>query len=137
MKTTRFGMSLDNELLDKFDALISKKGYANRSEAIRDLIRDLLTQEEWKLSDKETVGTVTLVFDHHAHELADKLTNLQHDFYKNIISSTHIHLDHHNCLEVLIVKGKSKNIKKIADKLISTKGVKHSKLVMTTTGKNL
>ena len=137
MKTTRFGMSLDADLLEKFDDLTNKKGYANRSEAIRDLIRDLLTQEEWETSSKETIGTVTIVFNHHAHELSDKLTDLQHHFCKNIISSTHIHLDEHNCLEVLIVKGKSKDIKEIADKLISAKGVKHGKLVMTTTGKNI
>ncbi|MBU0686938.1 MAG: nickel-responsive transcriptional regulator NikR [Candidatus Margulisbacteria bacterium] len=137
MKTTRFGMSLDDELLKHFDALIDKKGYANRSEAIRDLIRDLITQEEWKVSDKEMVGTVTLVFNHEAHELSDKLTDLQHNFFKNIVSSTHIHLDHHNCLEVLILKGKSKDIKTISDKLISTKGVKHGKLVMTSSGKNI
>ena len=136
-KVTRFGMSLPEELLRKFDSLMKRKGYSNRSEALRDLIRDRLVEEEWKASGKETVGTVTLVYDHHSSDLQEKLTALQHHNVKNIISSTHIHLDEHNCLEVLIVRGKSKKVREIADKLIATKGVKHGKLVMTTTGKKL
>src|SRR3989338_4060082 len=102
----RFGVSLDEKLLDGFDRLISKKGYTNRSEAIRDLIRDSLVKDEWEEGDKETVGTITLVYDHHTRELTHTLTDLQHHHHKSIISTTHIHLDQHNCLEVLVVKGK-------------------------------
>jgi CopG family nickel-responsive transcriptional regulator len=133
----RFGVSIPDDLLNKLDRLADKKGYSNRSEVIRDLIRDRFVEKEWELGDKEVVGTVTLVYNHESHELADKLTDLQHHYHKNIISTTHIHLDEHNCLEVLVVRGKAPKIKGIADLLISTKGVKHGKLVMTTTGKEI
>ena len=136
-KVTRFGVSMDPELLDKFDKLIGQKGYANRSEAVRDLVRDHLVEKEWEKATGEVVGTVTLVYDHHVHDLSDKLTDLQHGYFKNIISATHIHLDAHNCLEVLVVRGKNKDVKYIADRLISTKGVKHGQLAMTSTGKEL
>ncbi len=134
---TRFGVSMDKVLLKDFDELIAKMGYTNRSEAIRDLIRERLVQQEWQATDKETVGTITLVYDHEVHELTDTLTTLQHKYHKQIVSTMHIHLDKHNCLEVLIVKGKGRVIKKIADKLQSTKGVKHGKLMTTTTGRKV
>ena len=137
MTIKRFGVSLDSSLLRNFDSLISRKGYANRSEAIRDLIRDSLVKEEWKHGNKETVGTITFVYSHETRELTDTLTELQHHFYASIISSMHVHLDEHNCLEVIVVKGKGGNIKKIADRLIGTKGGKHGKLSLTTTGKHL
>jgi CopG family nickel-responsive transcriptional regulator len=137
MALVRFGISLDNLLLKRFDTLIHKKGYANRSEAIRDLIRDSLVSEEWESPQAETVGTITVVYSHDTRELTDTLTDIQHGFHASIISSMHVHLDHHNCLEVIIVKGKGKEIKKIADRLIGTKGVKHGKLALTTTGKDL
>lgn len=138
MAVTRFGISLDRMLLDRFDNLIEKKGYTNRSEAIRDLIRDSLVQEEWESSpNNETVGTITIVYSHDTRELADKLTDIQHHHYNLIISTMHVHLDEHNCLEVIAVKGKAKDIKVVADRLIGTKGVKHGKLTLTTTGKNL
>ena len=133
----RFGVSLNEKLLDGFDRLISKKGYTNRSEAIRDLIRDSLVKDEWEEDTRETVGTITLVYDHHTRELTHTLTDLQHQHHKSIISTTHIHLDQHNCLEVLVVKGKGGDIKAIADKVIGTKWVKHGKLSATTTGKSL
>ena len=133
----RFGVSLNEKLLDGFDRLISKKGYTNRSEAIRDLIRDSLVKDEWEAGNKETVGTITLVYDHHTRELTHTLTDLQHHHHKSIISTTHIHLDQHNCLEVLVVKGKGRDIKAIADKVIGTKGVKHGKLSATTTGRSI
>ncbi len=136
-KTVRFGVAMDEELLEKFDRLIIKRGYTNRSEAFRDLARNNLVEEEWKTSDKETVGTVTIVYSHSVREITDILTELQHHYHTEIISCMHVHLDAHNCLEVLAVKGKPNNIKKIADTLIATKGVKHGKLVMTTTGKEL
>jgi len=136
-KTVRFGVAMDSVLLDKFDRLIIKKGYHNRSEAIRDLVRSNLVEEEWKTTNKETVGTVTIVYSHSVREITDTLTELQHHYHAEIISCMHVHLDEHNCLEVLAVKGKVGNIKKIANKLIATRGVKHGKLVMTTTGKDL
>ena len=137
MSLVRFGISLDNLLLERFDILIGKKGYANRSEAIRDLIRDALVAGEWEADTSDTVGTITIVYSHHTRELTDTLTDLQHHYFASIISSMHIHLDAHNCLEVLVVKGKAKDIKGISDRLIGTKGVKHGKLSVTTTGKYL
>ena len=137
MAITRFGISLDADLLKHFDRLILKKGYPNRSEAIRDLIRNTLVQEEWEAGDKETIGTITIVYSHDRRELVDLLTDFQHRFYSSIISSMHVHLDEHNCLEVLVVRGKGTDIKEIADRLIGTKGVKHGRLTMTTTGKTI
>ena len=134
---TRFGMSIESSLIKKFDTLMEKKGYPNRSKAIQDLIRDKLVEEEWEGGDRETVGTITIVYNHHTRELDHALTGLQHQSYHQIVSALHVHLDAHNCLEVLVVKGKSKDIRKIADSLIGTKGVKHGKLTMTTTGKDL
>jgi len=134
---TRFGVSIDSQLIKKFDALISRKGYANRSEAIRDMIRDNLVEQEWESGDQETVGTITIVYNHHTRELEHALTDMQHRSFHQIISALHVHLDAHNCLEVLVVKGKSGEITKIADRLIGARGVKHGKLTMTTTGKEL
>lgn len=133
----RFGISIDQQLLERFDRLIEQKGYVNRSEAIRDLVRSALVEDKWEGGDEETVGTVTLVYDHHVRDLSDKLTEQQHSHYNEIISALHVHLDPHNCLEVLVVRGKARNVKKIADELLGVKGVKHGKLVMTTTGKEL
>lgn len=132
----RFGVSLPKELLKKFDRIISNKGYTCRSEAIRDLMRDNIVEQSIA-EDKEVIGTVTLVYDHHKKELADKLMDIQHDHHKSIISTMHIHMDHNNCLEVLVVKGKSKNVKEIGDRLISTKGVKQGKIILTSAGKDL
>ncbi len=133
----RFGVSIDSQLIKKFDALINRKGYATRSEAIRDMIRDTLVEDEWEAGAQETVGTITIVYNHHTRELEHALTDMQHKSFHQIISTLHVHLDAHNCLEVLVVKGKGQEIKKIADRLIGTRGVKHGKLTMTTTGKDL
>jgi len=135
-KTVRFAVSLDHHLLDDFDRVLVNKKYATRSEAVRDLIRDHLVGEDWD-AKRETVGTLTIVFDHHVRDLTEKLTSLQHDYHKLILSTLHVHLDHDHCLEVLVVKGKGREIRAVADSLISTKGVKHGKLTMTTTGKEL
>jgi len=132
----RFGVSLPKDLIEKFDRLIEKKGYSSRSEAIRDLMRDSIIDQNIE-EDKEVVGVITIVFDHHTRELTDKLTDIEHDHHKTIVSSTHIHLDHHNCLEVIVVKGKAKKVKELGEKLISTKGVKHGKLILTSTGKEI
>lgn len=135
-KLVRFGVSLDSDLLDRFDDLLARKGYTNRSEAIRDLIRDTLVEQEWD-TNEETVGTVTIVYDHHVRALTDKLTSIQHEFQHRIVSGMHVHLDHDHCLEVLVVRGKGSEIRQVADTLIGTKGVKHGKLATTTTGKSL
>jgi len=133
----RFGVSMEKNLLASFDESISRKGYANRSEAFRDLVRDHLVEEEWKVEKKEMIGTITIVYNHHTRGLSDTLIELQHHFHNLIISTMHLHMDEDNCLEVLVVKGMVDKIKTIADKLISTRGVKHGKLTMTTTGKEL
>ena len=135
--TVRFGISLDEKLLDNFDQLIEQKSYMNRSEAIRDLIRASLVEERLGSEDQVAVGTVTLVYNHHVRDLSDKLTEHQHFHHDQIISSLHVHLDAHNCLEVLIIRGAVRDIKQIADELIGVKGVKHGKLVMTTTAEDL
>jgi len=134
---TRFGISIDGRLLQRFDALLQDKGYVNRSEAIRDLIRAALVEQEWARGDEETVGTVTLVYDHHTRDLADRLTEQQHAHHDAIVSALHVHLDAHHCLEVVVVRGKAKEVKRLADELIGTKGVKHGKLVTSTTGRDL
>jgi CopG family nickel-responsive transcriptional regulator len=126
----RFGVSMPASLLTDFDRVIQRKGYTNRSEAIRDMIRDAIVEHEW-MENKEVVGTVTIVFDHHKKGVMEKLTDLQHQYHNKIASSTHIHLDHENCLEVIVVRGKPSQIKALADKMIALKGVKHGKLVVT------
>ena len=135
-KIVRFGISLEEKLLGDFDKLIKGKRYSNRSEAIRDMIRDSLVSEEWK-KGKDVAGAISLVYDHHKRELMDVTIDIQHDYQDMIVASQHAHLDHHNCLEVIIVKGISSKIKILSDKLRSVKGVKHGSLTLTTLGKNL
>jgi CopG family transcriptional regulator, nickel-responsive regulator len=132
----RFGISLDGELSKKFDERIKRKAYTNRSEAIRDLIRQDLVQQEW-LQGSEVAGAITLIFDHHKRELQNKITDIQHDFQDLIISAQHIHLDHHNCLEIVAIKGNPAEVEKLAAMLKAVKGVKHTTLSMSTTGKAL
>jgi CopG family nickel-responsive transcriptional regulator len=134
---SRIGVAIDSDLLDKFDSLIAQRGYTNRSEAFRDLIRDELVEESWESPESLVVGTVTLVYDHHVRMLSDKLTEIQHDFHQSILSTLHIHLDHDHCLEVLVVRGKPAEIRRLADILIATKGVKHGRLTITTSGAEL
>jgi len=136
-KLMRIGVALDADLLEKFDDLIRGRGYVNRSEAFRDLIRNELVEEAWKTPDTEVVGSVTLVYDHHVRMLNDKLLDLQHDFHQSILSTLHVHLDHDNCLEILVVKGKASAIQEIANTLISTKGVKHGRLTISSPGKDI
>ena len=135
-KLVRFGVSLDHHLLDDFDRLIERKNYTNRSEALRDLIRDNLVGQE-RDENNETVGTITIVYDHHVHDLTERLSDIQHRSHRLVLSAMHVHLDHDHCVEVLVVRGKGADIKKVADTLIGTKGVKHGKLTMTTTGQGL
>jgi CopG family transcriptional regulator, nickel-responsive regulator len=132
----RTGLSLERELLDKFDQTIARRGYQNRSEAIRDLIREHLVSEE-DTQDKVIAGTLTMVYDHHRPNLTERLTDIQHRAQTQVLAATHVHLDHHNCLEVVIMKGRSAELRQIADQILSLRGVKHGKFVITTTGKDL
>ena len=132
----RFGVSLEKELLAKFDKHIKDKNYPTRSKAIGDLIRENLVKKEWK-EGKEVVGAITLVYNHHRRELVNRLTDVEHDFHQLIVSSQHIHLDEDNCLEIVVVKGKPEEVEELAANLKSTKGVKHGSLTMATTGKEI
>lgn len=135
-KIVRFGVSLDAELLEKFDRFIKEKSYDNRSEAFRDLIRQEIVKKQWD-SDAEVAGAITLIYDHHHRELLNKITDLQHDFQSIIISTQHVHLDHDNCLEIVAVKGKARELQKLAEMLKAIKGIKHATLSMSSTGKDI
>ncbi len=130
-KITRFGVSIEPDLLKKFDKVIKKRGYKNRSEAIRDIIRENLIVEKTEDPNSEAIGTLTMIYDHHAGNLTNRLLDLQHHHHKEILTTTHIHVDHDNCLEVLVLKGKTRNIQKLADNIKSLKGIKHGELVIT------
>jgi CopG family nickel-responsive transcriptional regulator len=132
----RFGVSLDGELLRKFDELIREKNYSNRSEAFRDLIRQELITKEWEVGE-EVAGAITLIYDHHHRELLNRVTDLQHDLQHVIISTQHVHLDHKNCLEIVAVRGKPDEVRRLAEKLRSIKGIKHCTLSMSSTGKEI
>jgi len=130
-KITRFGVSIEPDLLQKFDKIIKKKGYTNRSEAIRDMIRENLITQKIEDFQTEAIGTLTMIYNHHAGNLTNKLLDVQHHHHKEILTTTHIHVDHDNCLEVLVLKGKAGRIKRLADNIKSLKGIKHGELVMT------
>lgn len=137
MGLARFGVSLDEDLLEPFDALCARKGYANRSEAIRDLIRRALVEDDWRKPQGMEAGTLTLVYDHHKNDLSRRLTRMQHDEHDIIVAALHVHLDHDNCLEVLILKGAPDRMRQLADRLIACKGVKHGTFSAATTGRDL
>ena len=128
---SRIGIALDSDLLKRFDRSIEKRGYTNRSEAFRDLIRDQLVTERTATPDATVVGTVTLIYDHHASGITEKLTEVQHEHHELVVSTSHAHLDHDSCLEVLIVHGKARQVELFANLLIGLKGVQHGRLVMT------
>ena len=132
----RFSISLEEELLADFDHNILGRQYSNRSEAIRDLIRKALVQKQWA-EDREVMGLISLVYDHHQHHLQDKLTEAQHVFHHQIVSSTHVHMDHDNCMEVIIVRGKAGEILELTESLTALKGVKDGNLTMSSTGNSL
>ena len=132
----RFSVSLEEQLLETFDGYIRRHGYSNRSEAVRDLIRNKLINDEWE-QDSEVVGVVTLVYDHHQAQLQERITEAQHDYYQLITSTTHVHMDHNNCLEVTIVKGKASLVQQLAERMIALRGVKHGNLTMSSTGGDL
>lgn len=130
----RFGVSLEQKLLDRFDRLIRKKNYTNRSEALRDLIRQELVKKDWE-EGGEVAGAITYVYDHHKKDLLNRIVDLQHDYQKVIMSTQHIHLDHDNCLEIVAVKGRSKDVQKLADQIKAIRGVKHGFLSIAGTGR--
>lgn len=132
----RFGVSFEKELFEQFDRRIKRKGYTNRSEAIRDLIREDLIRADWQ-EGKEIAGAITIIYDHHKRELVNKLVDIQHDFGDMIVASQHVHLDHYNCLEIIAVKGSPQRAQQLADKLKAAKGVKHGTLSLSTTGKTI
>lgn len=135
-KLSRTGVSLEDDLLKEFDRLIAKRGYGNRSEAFRDLIRKALLSESVE-SNQPVVGTLTLVYDHHVPNLGQKLTEVQHLAGAMVLAATHVHLDHHYCLEVIIMKGRGKEIQAVADGMLALRGVELGKLVLTNSGKGL
>ncbi len=133
----RVGISLDSKLLKQFDKLIGGKGYSNRSEAVRDLIREKLIEQEWAAPEGETVATVLLVYEHETMELSQKLTRLEHEEFHCIVSSMHVHMDHENCLELLVLRGPGRRIQKLGERLISTRGVKQGRFIPGTMGSRL
>lgn len=135
-KLVRFGVSLEEDLLAQFDRLIKQRKYTNRSEALRDMIREELVKKEWT-ENKEVTGAITLVYDHHTRELVTKVLDVQHDYHSCILSSQHIHMDHHNCFEIVVTRGKAKEIEELFQKLKSIKSVKHAGFMMATQGKRI
>lgn len=133
----RFSVSMEARLLERFDEIISEQGYASRSEALRDLIRDKLVQGEWADETTEVVGVVSLLYDHHTKGLAEALTEVQHDHQTTVVSSVHVHLDHHHCFEALVVKGEAGRIRRLADRLASLRGVKHVRVAVSSSGRDL
>ena len=132
----RFTVSMEDALLDDFDNFIRDHRYQNRSEALRDLIRGRIIEKEWQ-ADKDVMGVISLVYDHHQHKLQEKVTELQHGFHHQIVSTTHVHMDHHNCLEVIIVRGKAGEVRRLSDSLRALRGVRNASLSMGSTGKEL
>ncbi|MBN1868851.1 nickel-responsive transcriptional regulator NikR [Candidatus Sumerlaeota bacterium] len=132
---TRFSLSMAGSLVRQLDAMVRAKGYANRSQAVADMVRAHLVEHRAQKGKGEIAGTITLVYDHHKRDLQAQLTDIQHDHEGLIVSVMHVHLDHHNCMEVLAVRGRAESVKKLADRLTAVKGVKHGKLTVTTTGK--
>jgi len=133
---TRTGVSIDEDLLQQFDRLIARRGYKNRSEAIRDLIRESLVTEAVD-RNKPVIATLSMIYDHHKPDLSNKLNAIQHHSHGNVLAATHVHLDADNCLEVVIMKGRSGEVQHLADHMLAMRGVKHGKLVVTATGKNV
>ena len=132
----RFTVSMEDALLDDFDNFIRDHRYQNRSEALRDLIRGRIIEKEWQ-ADKDVMGVISLVYDHHQHKLQEKVTELQHGFHHQIVSTTHVHMDHHNCLEVIIVRGKAGEVRRLSDSLRALRGVRNASLSKGSTGKEL
>ncbi|MBU8880689.1 nickel-responsive transcriptional regulator NikR [Bacillus sp. FJAT-29790] len=126
----RFGVSMEGHLLRKFDHLVKQRGYENRSEAVRDLVRDALIQQSWEEDEQIVAGSILLFYNHHQRNLLDELTKIQHDMHDNILATTHFHLDHASCLELIIVKGKARAIQQLSNKMTSLKGVEYGKFTV-------
>ncbi len=126
----RFGVSMENSLLQKFDGLVKQKGYVNRSEAVRDLVRDALVQQSWEMEDQIVAGSILLFYSHHQRNLLNELALIQHDMHENILATTHFHLDKDNCLELIIVKGKAKDIQHLSNNMMTLKGVDYGKFIV-------
>jgi CopG family nickel-responsive transcriptional regulator len=133
----RIGISLDRVLLESFDGLIERRGWPNRSEAVRDLIRDALVQESWADEDREAVAAVVIVYDHHSHDLGHRISEIQHQNHAAVVSTLHVHLDAHNCLEVIVLRGRAREIEAMGNAIIGARGVRHGKFVGSTTGEDL
>lgn len=133
----RVGISLDKQLLERFDGLIQRRGWPNRSEAVRDLIRAALVQEEWEDGEEETVAAVVLVYDHHSPDLGHKLSEIQHRAHDAVVSTLHVHLDAHNCLEVIVLRGTAREIREMGHAMLGARGVRHGRFVGTTSGRDL
>jgi CopG family nickel-responsive transcriptional regulator len=137
MGTTRFGVSMEDVLLGKLDAMVREKGYPNRSEAIRDLVRRNIVDDEWSDTGGDIIGVLVIVFDHHKRELSSKLLKKEHHWAGSILSTLHLHLDHDNCLEVKVIRGGAQEVRDFADEMISMKGIKYGTLVRATAGGEL
>jgi CopG family nickel-responsive transcriptional regulator len=136
-KVVRFGVSIEKDLVERFDELTKKEKYPNRSEAFRDLIREKLVREEWARGKREVAGVVTLVYDHHKRDVRNQLEDVQHDFHDLVVAAQHIHLDHDNCLEMIVIRGNPRKVQDLGNRMKSIKGVKHGQLSMATTGKGI
>lgn len=135
-KLSRFGVSMEQEFLSRFDGYMRRKGYKNRSEAIRDLIRSVFVAQEWQENEK-VAGALLVVYDHHRRDLVENLLGIQHDAQEYVVSTQHIHLDHHNCLEIIVVRGRARRIQDLYDRIQALKGIKHASLSMATTGRKI
>jgi CopG family transcriptional regulator, nickel-responsive regulator len=133
-KLSRIGISIETELIKEFDRLVTLEGYPTRWEAIKRLVKNALVKTEWQKSTKVVAGAIVFIYDHHRRELINKMMDIQHNFGETIISVQHIHLDHHNCMEIVAVKGQVKDITRFMVSIQKVKGIKHSDLLMTTTG---
>ncbi|MEI8243485.1 MAG: nickel-responsive transcriptional regulator NikR [bacterium] len=134
---SRFSLSMPADLACQLDAMVKAKGYANRSQAVAELVRSRLVECAAEAGDQVIAGTITLVYDHHKHNIQGLLTDIQHDHAAVLIATLHVHLDHHNCMEVLAVRGRARDVRQVADQLIAAKGVRHGRLTVTTTGEHL
>ncbi len=133
----RFSVSMDSELLDNFDALAKRRGAANRSEAIRDLIRDALVEEDWKSGKGEAMAAVVIVYDHHSRDINNRLNGIQHENPGAVVSSLHIHMDEHRCMEIIVLRGERELLSQLAYRIVGTRGVIHGRMLTSTTGKGL
>lgn len=136
-ETVRFGVSMEDDLLQRFDRLIDERGYETRSDAVRHLVREALVAAEWEAGDGPAMATVSLVYDHHDHDIGHKLVHLQHDHVTQVVSSLHVHIDERNCLEVIVLRGRARDIRTLGEALVSAKGIKHGKLMLTTEGRTI